>query len=292
MTHTSDPIVLLFAGLSIVATAAPCSSQTTQLRFDPRVATRVQTVARSDIEFDILESTEGSRRAAAYRLESVTRFVDHADRGLYSIVLQYDSVRSRVEKYGSLWADREAEDRELESVRAVVDGRLSVVGAEFERSLHLDATQAEMVRGLGGGVHLRLPEEGVSAGYRWMSEMDVSLLVLSGLDVPHEIPTGGELTTLAYATVDSLKLRGADTLAYISVWGNLDTSTLSGAVGQVIPTTIDGWVGATLVWSSGWDAYVTGAVRMVVGLTSEATSARSARSRVRFDVTTQFQVRK
>ena len=172
MTRTSNAIVLLFAGLSIAATAEPCFSQTTQLRFDPRVATRVQTVARSDIKLDILESPEGSRRAAASRLESVTRFVDDADRGLYSIVLQYDSVRSRVEKYGSLWADREAEARELESVRAVVDGRLNVVGAEFERSLHLDGTEAEMVRGLGGGVHLRLPEEDVSAGTRWMTEID------------------------------------------------------------------------------------------------------------------------
>lgn len=294
MIRTHD-LLLLGAHVLLVAGVSPCMGQRTQpMRFDPSAATRVHTIISSEIVIDVLEGStdhDEPRRLAARRLESVTRFVDDVGGEFYSIMLQYDSVRAWVEKLGSLWAYREVADRELESVRAVVDGRMQVVTAEFVNRTHLGATRSELVRGLGGGIHVTLPEGGVSPGSTWTTEIGVSLMVLSELDVPENIPTEGEILGSAHARLDSVTIVPGDTISFLTLWANLEPGSFRSAAGRTRGASVDGWVSATMVWSASWDAFVTGAVRTVVELDAYDTPDRTGRSRVRFDVTTQFQVR-
>jgi hypothetical protein len=88
-----------------------------------------------------------------------------------------------------------------------------------------------------------------------------------------------------------MAIRQTDTLAYISLQGTI-VSTVDRGGDSHTGIAAGGSVAATLVWSSGWDAYVTGAVRGLVAFTRpQNRETELAASELRFDMTTQFQVR-
>ncbi|MFC1640227.1 hypothetical protein ACFL3B_05650 [Gemmatimonadota bacterium] len=258
-------------------------------RFHAAVGDRVHTISRSDIFMRAVRgygSALDSVTVESERMESLTSWVEATSGGRFSALLVYDSIMARTRSRGGRWLDITPTVREGAISRVVLTNRFEVLGAEFVDVPHLDASVAEVMRGVGAGVHLELPENPVSVGQAWSVDLTYPLTVLSGLGRDEGVPISGGLETNAVAKLDSVVFRVSDTLAYMTV------------VGQFVPKSDDGIVflsgnlASTLVWSSGWPAYASAATRAIV-----VVQRRRSRSdpvnvlRVRFDIFTQTRVR-
>ncbi len=275
--------------------ALPCQGQSVSLGFDPKPLTRVVTVSSSEVVLCAEDASPGPARAdtvVVKVLEGVTRFIDAADLGAYSVFLQYDSVRARRRSEGARWRSLEASDRQRASVRALLNARMRVTSAEFVELPHLDAARSEMMRGLAGGVHFALPDTAVHVGSSWTGDVGMSLALVAWARGAFDVSFGDELVSRMSATLDSMRVRGIDTLAFLTLRGRFAPQSV-----DVLPeddgrtAVARGWLAATLTWSSGWDAYVTGAVRSTVDVELRGGGARRGGLTVRIHVTTQFQVR-
>lgn len=288
--------LLPLAGVCLLAVGgADALGQRAQaIRFNPAAGSRVHTIWRTEILMSVVDaggSPVDTLAAEATRLESVTRFVDATDDGRYSVELQYDSVRARKRLRGGTWHDVEPSDLELASVRVLLDDRARLLDAEFVYLPHETASQGEVMRGFVGGTYMHLPEGPVAADSSWSSVLRIPLMALASVAHPEGVPSGGDLAARVTARVDSMAIRQTDTLAFISLQGSI-VSTGGDGGGPHTGIAADGSVAATLVWSSGWDAYVTGAVRGLVAFTRPRDSeSELAAPELRFDMTTQFQVR-
>jgi hypothetical protein len=273
----------------------PCHGQAISLRFDPEILTRVVTVSRSDIVIVVEDTSATAGRADTVfvrLLEGVTRFVDAVDRGIYSIFLQYDSVRARQRTEDLLWRSVGGGARERASVRALLDNRMRVTSAEFVDLPHLAASRSEMLRGLAGGLHLALPDTAVRVGSAWMGELRMSLAAHGRAAGSLGMPAGGEIVSRISVKLDSARVRGIDTLAYLTLRGRFAPQSIGVAAqdeGRV--AVAQGSVSATMAWSTSWDAYVTGAVRSDIQVDLRQAGDLRMSPRVRIYVTTQFQVR-
>jgi hypothetical protein len=276
--------------------ALPYVGQSTlSLRFDPTTATRVNTISSSDLTLQIVEFADNGSDTSVVRgtrLESATRFVDAVDGYRYSVYLQYDSVRTRIRSGESPWRELQATDRDLASVRAVLDDKLRVMNAEFVDLPHLDAPRSELARGLAGVLLLALPDGEISVGGTFEVEPNVSARVFMGLGNDYGVGPGEDLMFRGSASLDSQMVRMRDTLTYLTIGTQMQRRRF-GTPSDQESSYAEGWgsLAASLVWSSSWDAYVLGAVRVVADMEVRRRSDRSLLSRVRFDVTTRFQVR-
>jgi hypothetical protein len=288
--------LLPLSGVCLFAVAwADALGQTAQaIRFNPAVGSRVHTIWRTEILVSVVNadgSPVDTLLVEATRLESVTRFVDAADDGRYSVELQYDSVRARKRLRGGTWHDVEPSELEVTSVRVLLDDRARLLGAEFVYLPHVTASQGEVMRGFAGGTYMHLPEGQVAADSSWNSALRIPLTALASLGRPEDVPGAGELVARVTTRVDSMAIRETDTLAYMSLQGII-ASTVGRDGDPHTGITAGGSVAATLVWSSAWDAYVTGAVRCLVAFTRPRDrESELAAPELRFDMTTQFQVR-
>lgn len=264
------------------------------LRFDPAVGSRVHSLARSELT---MVSVKGSRMAAdtttatARRFESATRFVDGADNGRYSIYLLYDSVRTRVREGRSLWRDVPPTRRDLAASRAVLDESMRVLSAEFVDAPHLSASHAELLRALAGTAYVVIPAGEYEVGGAVAVEVRLPVRVFMGLAERFGVRPEEEFLFRSRLSLDSVLHRASDTLSYVTVIGRLDEHHAEHAKENPERPVVSGTLAATMVWSSEWDAFVTGAMRILVRFNGRDEADRMKLSWVRFDVTTQFQVR-
>lgn len=273
----------------------PCRAQSVLPRFDPEIRTRVVTVSFSTMVIsheDAAVTASGLDTVFLRLQEGVTRFIDAVDRGTYSVFLQYDSSHAWRRMEGGLWLPVEAGERERASVRALMDGRMRVTSAEFVDYPHLAAPQSEMLRGMAGWLQFALPDSAVRIGDSWKGELRMSLTALERAKGDIAIPAVGEVATHMSTTVDSVWVHGVDTVAFLTLQGRFSPQS-GGVAARVDGRTAlaRGSVSATMAWSSSWDAYVSGAVRSVIHVEWSQAGDRRPLSRIRIDVTTQFQVR-
>jgi len=266
------------------------------LQYAPKVPARINLISRSEITMTVMPTGGGlpdTLTIEAARLESATQFADAAANGRFSIVLQYDSARTRMRPRGGLWQPLEVKENESAPVRTVLDERMQVLQAEFLDSPHLQASRAHMVRGLTGGVLVTLPPGPVTRGVPWMTEAAYPLSVLRSIGEEEGVPRLGELVARATAKIDSLVGRGADTLYYLTVTGSFLPAQFESLLSDVpAVTTASGSFASMLVWSSSWSAFLSGASRVVLWMDVRGVpDAGAASSRVRFDVITRSQVR-
>ena len=286
-------LVALLVALGTVGSARAQGEHV--LQYAPVIPARISLVSRSEITMIVMPTGQAlpdTLTIEATRLEGATQFVDAAASGRYSIVLQYDSVRARMRPRGGLWQDLEVEEYEIATVRAVLNERLEVLQAEFLNSPHLQASKADMVRGLIGGVLVTLPAGPVARGDPWMTEVAYPLAFLGSIAEEEGAPHHGELTAHATAQIDSLAQYGGDTLYYVTVRGSFVpapfNSLLSGVPAAV---TVEGSFAAMLVWSSTWNAFISSAARAVLRMDIRDLQGGATGSQVRFDVITRSQVR-
>ena len=266
-----------------------------RLRYDPPAAQRVQIVNRSEIslKFSIGSGDNDVVSLEATRLEGMTQRVVEAVDGLYSVRITFDSVRARMRPLGGSWRDIIPSARERAVARVVVNDRLQVVAdAEFIDLPNVGAANVEVLRGMGGGFHVTLPGEPISTGATWTAELVYPLRVLSTFGGEVGVPPAEELVSTALFTLDSLVARGRDTLSFLTIRGRFNQRTRVSGPGSVGLTGVDGSVGASFIWSSSWNAFVSGAARILVQLAIPRDPANPAvMSRVEFDLTSHFQMR-
>ncbi len=265
------------------------------LRFDPQQNALIHTVSHSEIEM-MLMAGDGSDTVTveATRLESLTAEIVAAVPGRYSIRLMYDSVRARMKPLGGVWRIVEPGPRDALMARVVLGSRMQVLAsAEYIDEPNVDVSNAEALRGLAGGFQLSLPDSLVSAGSSWTTQLRYPVTVMASIGGNQGVPTSGELLSDATVSLDSVVRRGTDKLSYMTVRSRFEAMRLESTAGSDSGyVDVSGGLAATLIWSSGWSAYVSGAARVTMNLVFRAESDPTAvMSRLRFDITTRFQVR-
>ncbi len=176
--------------------------------------------------------------------------------------LVYDSLRVRTRDSGGTWREFRVPDAASSWAQVHLDERMRVVNVE-QRSPSVGLTDPVGV--LTGAPGLVLPAATLRLGDVRSSEMRGSLT--GGLSAWKDLP---ELPTLSLAvemTVDSLIVRSVDTLTYISLSGQVVPVSMVRVTGDDPGRfNLSGDVSASLVWSSGWSLFVSGATRVRVRL--------------------------
>jgi hypothetical protein len=105
---------------------------------------------------------------------------------------------------------------------------------------------------------LTLPGRWVRPGERWLQMLDIPL---SGVVARGAGPLPDEsLLARTDVRVDSIVARPSDTLAYVSLGGVFEPQRSAVDPG----VRYDGTVSGSLIWSTGWSGWVSGASRVVV----------------------------
>jgi hypothetical protein len=148
------------------------------------------------------------------------------------------------------------------------------------------------------GFEVVFPEEPVEVGGSWTTETSLPFgatgdLTMTGAQAPVTEP---EITAHQRFTLDSLAVRGADTLAFLSVVGMLEPAALSETEeGMTGTASIEGNFGGYLIWSTAWSAFVSGSSRMRAVLDfqvepSEEEAGMAFGFGMRFDLRNRFRV--
>jgi hypothetical protein len=140
--------------------------------------------------------------------------------------------------------------------RWIMSDRLQVTGLAGGQSG--DGAFMDALTATTAGLSFALPEAPVPVGGEWSGPFRFPLgahLTASG-----KVASSGSIGGVATAVLDSLVARARDTLAYITVRAVASPTTLPfAAEGGIGSATFTGGFAAGLVWSTGWNAVVSGA---------------------------------
>ncbi|UCD24063.1 MAG: hypothetical protein JSW51_13710 [Gemmatimonadota bacterium] len=266
------------------------------LSFNPKPPVRVNQISRSEILMLVPPGAQqlgDTLTVEALRLESMTQYVDAADTDRFLIELHYDSLRSRMRPVGGVWLELEASETEMAVVRVLLDRHLRVLEAQFVDRPDLRASRAHMTRGLAGSIRPTLPEGPVAIGDSWSTDVAFALSQLRSIGREEGVPADGELLSNANAVLDSALIRGAETLYYVTVRGSFIPANFTATLGdQETVVSVGGSLAAMMIWSSTWNAFVSSASRVVLDMDVRDPTSRDPGSTVRFDITTNTQVRR
>jgi hypothetical protein len=174
-------------------------------------------------------------------------------------------------------------------VEYVADRRMSLTGPTGSN----DSTALALVSGAAVAYHLDLPRETVDIGGEWGADLTVPF----EMEIPLETPEVIVVNLLSPATglLDSLVVRGVDTLAYLSLTGRFLPQTVATSYqlgGGPAQAEIWGEVVGRLIWSTGWNAFVSGVMTARVNHRLEAVPGSGVEdARITATITTKIHVR-
>ena len=218
----------------------------------------------------------------------ITRRTAALETGGYAVRVSYDSVtaQSRISEDvrdfplpwdGGLWADY------------VADRRMVFTGPTGSN----DSSAVLIVRAAAAAPHLVLPQGRLVPGDEWNSEISLPF----AMEIPSDSPViiAIDLSATAAGRLDSLVARGADTLAFVSLRGSYSPTTidtdyqLGGG-----PAVVEFWgsFAGSMIWSTGWNAFVSGVVSARINQRLEAVPGSGVEdARVFATVITRIRVR-
>jgi hypothetical protein len=256
------------------------------LRYDPlhdvTMHTLFQTVARiATGDGRVIETADlGSMRAVALEL---------AEGGIV-LHMAYDSVQGRVRSGGGEWREFDVPGADSVWVQAKVDSQLQVSATRSGSPLPAVTGLLDILTGIPD---LTLPEQAVRIGGAWLVDSELPERIAAS--IPREV---GELPSMTFSTritLDSTIQRTQDTLGYFTVSGYIrptaeaDLRALA-AAGLAVSSEMDG----QLVWSSGWNGFVSGANRVTMEISKSRQSAAPTIERQKpeltMHITTRFRV--
>jgi len=256
------------------------------LRYDPprdvTMHTLFQTVARIEtVGGTVIETADlGSMRSVALELAE----------GGTVLHLAYDSVRARVRSEGGAWREFEVPGADSVWAQARVDSQMNVSAARSGSRLPEVTGLLDILTGLPD---LTLPEQAVRIGGAWL--VDSRLPDRAAASVPRDV---GELPSMTFSTrltLDSTVQRAQDTLAYFTVSGDIRPSSDADLRAlQAAELAVSSELEGQLVWSSGWNSFVSGANRVTMEISKSRPSATPTIERLepelKMYVTTRFRV--
>jgi hypothetical protein len=234
------------------------AQQTFQFQFRPPVGSRLVVVANIEGELVFRDvpfvevDTVGNFTSFATRSRTVVE--DLGDASVVSFTYDSSYAQYRVRPGGG-WIELRPRQGKVGPYRWLVDHHL-------QRALidpPPDVWDLNVASGLTGMVELPLPEEPVVIGERW----PVSFQFPFTTQVPSRSPLiiAIALPAQGVAVVDSVVARATDTLAYVTASVGVGPTTVPaafGAEGGDLPVQLSGSVTASLIWSTGWQAWVSG----------------------------------
>jgi hypothetical protein len=143
-----------------------------------------------------------------------------------------------------------------------------------------------------------LPEAAVTVGDTLTS--DVVLRVSRPLGFGSETPVAAnfseqpEIVARTTLTLDSLSVRDRDTLAFLTIRGLFVATELDTSTEEIYAmVSVTGALGGSLIWSTGWNAFVSGAIRTRTTMTLERDPIEvdDVAMTLLMDESTRFQVR-
>jgi hypothetical protein len=273
------------------------------LRYRPRPGIALPTVVWTAMTMTIGElAAEGGEGVLTDTLSfeastqhTVTERVVEAAGDRFVIHRSLDSARGRKRVMGAAWSDVPADIMPRARARVVLSERLQTVEFEPAGADSLDGLTADWLRNPGSGLEFVLPEERVTAGSVWQTEVVIPFYLGVVLEEEGaEFVERVELIAQTTVTLDSVVARGTDTLAYLGLRGTFLPLTITGAA-EVAEgnATMTGAFAGRLIWSTGWSAFVSGATRAEIFMRLALSVADVAESDlgIRFDVTNRFQLR-
>jgi hypothetical protein len=253
---------------AVAVSACRAEAQTVLLRFRPPVGTRVHTLWQVEVQSTL---TEGAGlpvlRAEAAGMRSISSRVLELRDDARVVRVERDSARYRWRAAAGPWVAVADTGSAAPSALLVVDDRLRV----SESGTPAPAGARSELRAFAGGLETPLPEGPVAAGDSWSADIVVPLVEPTGLedepDVGRWLARADAMVARSTFTVDSLVDRGRDTLAYLVVRGTFLPATQVAAVEAAEGRSrLDGTFAGQFIWSTGWQAYVSGAVRIALRL--------------------------
>lgn len=279
------------------------AQQSILLRYRPQPRTRLHTLWWSELTSTIREGAPGvpaldSITVEATTLHSYTSTV--VGTRITSAVLQisHDSTRARSRVPGGAWRDLPDVRARSSSARVVADDRLRVSDVEVLEGDTLTNREVQHYRAFASGLEFALPEGAVVEGDSWASDIVVALtrpLGLEGEAVLEGMPVEPEVLARSTITLDSVVVRPTDTLAYLRVQGSFLPASPTEEEAVSAPLVgITGAFGGSYIWSTGWNAFVSGALRTRATVTmerSEEVEQTILEVTLSMDHSTRFQVR-
>lgn len=247
---------------------------------------------RAALQQQAFDSIEVQLSLRQYLTEQVT----DVQPGRFSVWRTVDSTRVRVRAQGEDWQEAPGSRVPRTSARVMLNDRYQISDFQLERRDTLTGLVRDFLR-TPQGMELALPENPVAAGASWSTDIVFPFSYSEALSGEgDELPVqDAELVTRATITVDSIVVRAPDTLAYMRVSGNFLPVTITEAAETAdAVTTLTGGMAGTLIWSTGWSAFVAGSTRSVLTAEVRLTAPGVERSQgmgMRFDATNRFQVR-
>lgn len=253
--------------------ASPATAQDVRLRFDPPDGLAFQRLFQ--IHTRVVVENGGTRTRELVELGGVREVAVRGRENAVAVHLNYDSIRTRVREGAGAWREQPEPD-DSAWVQARFDARLrsTVVASGGTR-----AGAERMLDLVTGFPRLELPARAVRAGDAWRSPVAVRVPAVEG-----EAAADVVLMADVAVHVDSVITREQDTLAYLSVAGVLVPETRGVAV-------YGGGVRGALVWSTGWQAFVSGAARTRIEVRVLAAENGREESSVIMETTVRQQVR-
>lgn len=235
-------LALVLAGVLCATSAA---AQSVTLRYAPQEGVTVRRAFQIHTRVTVRDSAVRSRDVV--ELGGVREVSVRDAEGALVVHLAYDSLRVRVREAAGPWREVTAPASDA-WVQARVDARHGLAPRATRGDGHASDRLTLVASGVPG---LTLPAAPVRGGQRWSGTLPFGALRV--LDEAAQLPA---LRVEAWVAVDSVVARAHDTLAYLSLEGRI---TAADAVG--VADAVGGGVRAQLVWSTGWCAFVSAAVR-------------------------------
>lgn len=222
-------------------------------------------------------------------LAGVTHRVLEAQGGTYAVEVRYDSLKTRARLFGQAWKEDVWMGLGQEPARVVLDAHLRPAEGASGGGLPADPVANGGIASWRG---VELADRPVSPGDTWTVTTVYRLPAQLGQLL--DIVIRDSLIATATVRLDSVTVRPTDSLMYLTVQQTLPSATLPGVdAGDSAIVELVGSQAASLVWSTGWHAYVSGAsqARVVGRLQSRNAAGTPRMAEIQWTLSTRLQVR-
>lgn len=246
----------MVAGLTLcLAAAGPASGQQElPLRFSATPGQRVHRLFQVHTRIEARAADAAVRTRETARLGAVREQAVTAPATEQVLHVTFDSLLVRQRDGDGPW----------EEVRVdPVDGLWLQIGLDERLAVHRRVGPAAAAHGAllqhlaTGFPGLVLPERPVRPATHWELATELTAAEITGGATPDSATA--VLPVHVDVAVDSLVVRAEDTLAYLTLRGSIHVTRRRAADGVV--TTYRGEIAGSLVWSSGWNTFVSAATR-------------------------------
>lgn len=283
--------VMVVLGLAVATPARSAVAQRMRPTFAPRPGALIHMITETHgtVLLDGLTAVPDGSGFETDRRVNVTERVLERRPGGWAVDVTVDSVRLQRRPTDGKWKVETDSLHDGTRARATVNDRFGIVGLESS-----GPNDAEVLRALGGsvaGVGFAFPAEAVPVGTSFPTGSRFAYI--AELNAPGLPPVRETLVGSLTLTLDSVVVSGSDSLAYFGFHGTFDPRS-EGSQGEAeeMSATYGGAFAGVLVWSVGWNAFVSAASRIRANGKIHAEGPDGAQDvTARWDVVTRHRVR-